>query len=98
MRIMVIEDNAGDVELLRYALSEADMDHSLEVMASGDKAIAHLFSAKVKELPDLIILDLNLPRAHGHEVLDMLKNNSRTKAIPVLILSASSARRDINRS
>jgi len=102
INILLIEDNPGDVELTREALTESGkiMNH-LEVAIDGEEALDYLYrrakySSAVK--PDLILLDLNLPKLDGRDVLKVIKKDVELAKIPVIILSSSEAANDIQRS
>ena len=92
-RILLVEDNQADAILLQEALRQAQVDHPVDVVTDGEKALHYL--ATVPEEPALILLDLNLPRMDGREVLKMVKSNPATREIPVIILTTSSAPPDI---
>lgn len=96
VHILVIEDNPSDVHLVRMALKEACLDCELTCFEDGDSAIAYIQSAD-SSLPDAIILDVNLPKADGPDILNVLKATPRFSLVPVLALSSSSAPRDIAR-
>ena len=96
--ILLIEDNPGDVRLTKEALKESKILNRLHVVYDGEEAIAYLNKeGKYKESirPDLIILDLNLPKMNGREVLAKIKENTDLKRIPVVILTISEAEEDI---
>jgi two-component system response regulator len=95
-RILVIEDNPGDVELIRMALEAAGMDCDLHVIDEGEGAMAFVQRqpASADRLPDLVVLDLNLPKHSGIEILEALRGNQAFAAVPVTVLSSSSSRRD----
>ena len=99
--ILLIEDNPGDVRLTVEALHEAKVLNSLETVDDGVKALAFLRKegpyAEAKR-PDLILLDLNLPRKDGRQVLEEIKQDPVLKSIPVVILTSSKAEEDILRS
>ena len=101
IEILLVEDNEGDVELTREALSGAKVKNNLHVVGDGVEALAFLRQEGVHAsapAPDLILLDLNLPRKDGREVLLEIKAHERLKLIPVVILTTSEAERDIVRS
>jgi CheY-like chemotaxis protein len=95
--ILLVEDNAGDAELMRLALAEARPDCLLRVAGDGEEALALLNAGHV---PDLVLLDLNLPRLSGHEVLADLRGSDqpRLRRLPVVVLTSSSAPEDVQRS
>ncbi len=97
--ILLIEDNPGDVLLTKEALKESKFRYTLNVVANGCEALDYLFC--VDEYanavrPDIIFMDLNLPKKNGLEVLDTIKNNDNLKDIPVIVLTSSSFEQDIN--
>jgi len=98
--ILLVEDNPGDVRLIQEAFRDAQMRTDLQVAEDGEKALAFLRAEGGGDVPrpDLILLDLNLPRKDGREVLIEIKNDERLKRIPVVILSASHSEEDITRA
>src|SRR6202035_2417006 len=101
IEVLLVEDSAGDVRLTREAFKDAKVHINLHVASDGAKAMAFLKReseyANVPR-PDLILLDLNLPKKDGREVLEEIKQNSVLKTIPVVILTTSSSEADILRS
>jgi chemotaxis family two-component system response regulator Rcp1 len=101
VNILLVEDNPADVLLTMEALKEGDISHELNVVNDGAEAIAYLRrKGKYTDvvLPDLILLDINLPKKNGFEVLSEIKEDQRLKSIPVIILTTSSARQDVRRA
>ena len=99
-RILLVEDNPADVRLTRLALSEGATTR-LSVAADGEQALAmlrHEDGYQETPRPDLILLDLNLPKKHGHEVLAEIKGDPRFSSIPVVVFSTSRYHEDIDRS
>jgi chemotaxis family two-component system response regulator Rcp1 len=99
--ILLVEDNPGDVRLTLEALNEGRISNRLHVARDGEEAIAFVRRQGVHAgapRPDLILLDLNLPRKDGREVLEELKNDPDLHRIPVIVLTTSSAEQDILRS
>ncbi len=99
--ILLVEDNPGDVRLVREALQEAKVRNVMTVMEDGAEALAHLRKQDPRAgaaLPGLILLDLNLPKKNGFEVLKEIKGDEDLKHIPVVILTTSQAEQDILRS
>ena len=99
--ILVIEDNPGDVRLLQEALKEGNIRNSMNVVEDGEEALLYLnqrgkFCTATR--PDLIFLDLNLPKKDGREVLAEIKGDTRLKQIPVVILTTSEAEQDVVRA
>ncbi len=93
MEILLVEDNPADVVLMQEALYEIEADVDLSVAVSGEDALVRLRSAE--PLPDLVILDLNLPGKHGIVVLEEMKRDSDLRPIPVIVLSSSGDQRDV---
>jgi two-component system, chemotaxis family, response regulator Rcp1 len=93
-RILLVEDNAGDVRLTREALREAEVAVDLVAVPDGDQALEFLRGEGAR--PDLILLDLNLPRRDGREVLEIVKQDPELRLIPIIVLTTSNAPHDIN--
>lgn len=101
VHILLVEDNEGDILLIEEAFEEARLINTISVLRNGEAAIRFLDQEGEYEnakSPDLIILDVNLPRKNGHEVLKYVKTNNDFKQIPVIMLTTSSANKDIERS
>ncbi|ADV82887.1 response regulator [Terriglobus saanensis] len=101
LQVLLVEDSLGDVRLTREAFREVNDTIPLHVVSDGVEAMSFLERTGEHEnapLPDLILLDLNLPRMDGREVLGNIKKNDKFKMIPVLILTTSEAEVDINNS
>ena len=101
LEVLLVEDSPGDVRLTQEALKDAKVHINLRVVRDGIDAMAFLMRegeyATVPR-PDLILLDLNLPRKDGREVLKEIKENPELKSIPVVILTTSASEADILRS
>ncbi|MCC5914401.1 MAG: response regulator [Balneolaceae bacterium] len=98
IHILLVEDNEGDILLIREALEDGKIANDLSVVNDGEKAIRYLsrdegFNDAI--IPNLILLDINLPRKNGHEVLSFIKTNDELRHIPVIMLTTSSSDRDI---
>jgi CheY-like chemotaxis protein len=96
--ILLVEDNPGDVRLTREAMKESQSNCVLNVVGDGEEAIMYLnnngqYAAATR--PDLILLDLNLPKISGKEVLQRIKKMDDIKSIPVIVLTTSTAQEDI---
>ncbi|HXE63805.1 MAG TPA: response regulator [Bryobacteraceae bacterium] len=92
-RILIIEDNPGDVVLFQVALNEAGVDCELSEISNGRTALDFVHSEPVT-LPDLVVLDLNLPKASGKEILAAIRSTPAFRPVPVVIWSSSNARVD----
>ncbi|WP_411274831.1 response regulator [Daejeonella sp.] len=97
--ILLVEDNEGDILLTTEAFEEGKILDRTRVVRDGRSAIDLLaVDLKWDTLPDLIILDVNIPRMNGHEVLQHVKQHTGLKHIPVIMLTTSSTESDINMS
>lgn len=99
--ILLVEDNPGDADLAREALEFSKFKNSLYVVDDGEKAMDFLRNKAPYEkmpLPDLVLLDLNLPKKDGREVLAEIKSDDNLKKIPVVVLTTSSSDEDILKS
>ena len=97
-KILLVEDNLGDILLTEEALRECKFPTELIVKKDGNEALIYLIRQQKKdppELPNLILLDINLPKKNGHEVLESVKNHPDLKHIPIIILTTSSSEWDI---
>lgn len=99
IEILLVEDNEGDVRLTREALQEAKVRNNLAVVRDGQEALDYLRrpseDGDKPPRPDLILLDLNLPRKDGREVLAELKSDPALRRLPVVVLTTSSSEKDI---
>lgn len=96
--ILLVEDNEGDILLTKEALESSQYIGQLTTLRNGQAAIDYLEDALVNKdgaLPSIILLDINLPKKNGHEVLQYIKTHDKLKHLPVLMLSTSSAEKDI---
>jgi len=101
VEILLVEDNPGDVRLTMEALKDGKISNHLNVVSDGEEAMAFLRRESPYEdspKPDLILLDLNLPRKDGREVLADVKRDEALKRIPVVVLTTSEAEEDILRT
>jgi CheY-like chemotaxis protein len=101
IEILLIEDNPGDADIAREGLKDSNVTNKLHVVADGEEAIAFLRqTGKYEKMPrpDLILLDLNLPRKDGREVLAEVKFDQDLKHIPVVVLTSSEQEEDILKS
>ena len=97
--ILLVEDNPADVRLTQEALRELEVRHRLQVARDGVAALSYLtgvFSHHLDVRPDIILLDLNLPRLGGMEVLEAIKSDENMKTIPVIVMSSSNSYEDVS--
>ena len=101
VHILLVEDNEGDIVLTREALSDAKIRNKITVARDGEEAI-RLLDQSVENpeelMPDLVLLDINLPKIDGKEVLHHIKTSPSLKKIPVVMLTTSSSEADIAES
>ena len=100
-RILLVEDNPGDIRLTQEALKESKIEIHLDVVTDGEQAIDFLFKRNKfadSIRPHIVLLDLNLPKKNGIEVLKEIKSNDSLKKIPVIVLTTSDADHDISKA
>lgn len=99
-RILLVEDSASDVRLVQEALKETSMPVHLALASDGVEAIDYLRTAEIgmNAYPDLILLDLNLPRKNGREVLAEVKSSANWRHIPVLVMTSSRSDDDVHQA
>lgn len=98
IHILLVEDNEGDVVLTLEALKEAKLKNKISVVRDGEEALEFLYKKDRyanEDLPQLILLDINLPKMDGKEVLFRIKSDPDLKKIPVVVLTTSSSEKDI---
>ncbi len=98
IKLLLVEDNEGDILLIQEALIEAKIMNRMEIARDGAAAITlleDLAKNNKNALPDVILLDINLPKKNGHEVLASIKENSSLKKIPIIVLTTSNSEQDI---
>ena len=101
VEFLLVEDNPGDVRLTREALRDSKVRNNLNVLGDGISALSFLRREPPYESaprPDIILLDLNLPKMDGREVLSTIKADPRLKRIPVVVITSSEAEQDILRT
>jgi len=101
IQILLVEDSPGDVRLTQEVLRDAKIANELHVVGDGETAMAFLRQTgeyAVQPRPDLVLLDLNLPRKDGREVLAEMSEDDILHAVPVIVLTTSAAEQDILRS
>lgn len=102
--ILLIEDNPDDIELTRIAFAEAGLDSRLEVVRDGAEALDYLFARgehadrDLARPPAIVLLDLNLPKVDGREVLEAIRANESTRTLPVVVLTTSAEPFDVDAS
>ena len=99
--VLFVEDNPGDFRLYQKVFSAVSPEARLSVVADGDSALAYLMQEapyQAAARPDLIVLDLNLPRRDGRELLSNLKSHPELRTIPVIVITSSDAETDIVKS
>lgn len=101
VEILLVEDNPDDVELTLRALKNQNISNHIEVVRDGAEALDFIFCTgqfehrSMENAPKLVLLDLKLPKVDGLEVLEKIKSDPRTKAIPIVVLTSSTEERDI---
>lgn len=99
--VLLVEDDPGDVLMTREAFEDNKVANRLAVVSDGASALAYLRKEgehAEARTPDLVLLDLNLPRVDGREVLEAMKNDAELRSIPVVVLTTSEAEEDVVRS
>lgn len=94
LNILLIEDDIDDIELLEEALNGNNVKYNLEVVMEGDMVYPHINDSQ--NLPEIIILDFNLPKVHGRDVLKQIKSVEKFNKIPLVVLTTSSSKDDID--
>ena len=99
--ILLVEDNPADVRMIREALEASRLPHELHVVGDGERALE--FVARKNEYaqapqPDLVLLDLNIPKVHGHDVIARLRADPAVGRLPIVVLTGSRLEKDIDRS
>src|SRR5262245_37802551 len=101
IEILLVEDNPDDIELTLYALRRNNLANAVHVVRDGEEALDYVFcrgayhDRKPNEVPKVVLLDLKLPKVDGLEVLRAIKNDPRTKALPVVVMTSSKEQRDM---
>lgn len=96
--LLLVEDRPDDVALALRAFRRTGVVHEVVVVRDGEEAHDYLFGPGRQALPDLILLDLSLPKFNGLEVLRRIRDHERTRTIPVIVLTSSSEERDVSQS
>ena len=98
IELLIIEDNPGDVRLIKEILKESEIDYRFNIAEEGDEGLDFLYrrgNYMHAARPDLILLDLNLPKKEGQDFLSKVKENIHFRDIPILIFTSSNAEKDI---
>jgi two-component system response regulator len=101
MEILLVEDNPADAELTLHALQKSNLANKIQLVRDGEEALDFLFcrgtfaERQFEQVPHLILLDLKLPKVDGLQVLEEVKRDLRTRAIPVIVLTTSKEERDL---
>jgi two-component system, chemotaxis family, response regulator Rcp1 len=97
IHILLVEDNPGDVDLAKDALAQFTTPHTVHVASDGAEALEYLSASSpcAERLPDLVLLDLNLPKVDGRQVLATIKREQHLAQIPVVVLTSSNAEHDL---
>jgi two-component system, response regulator len=102
--ILLVEDNPSDILLTKRAFARSHVANELVVAEDGQEALDYLFGGgkyagrDISEIPALVLLDLKLPRVDGHEVLRQIRNDERTRRLPVVIMTTSKEEQDVAQS
>lgn len=98
IRLLLVEDNPGDADLTREVLESGKVLVAVDVVEDGEKALDYLMKRgpyASADTPDLIFLDINLPKLHGRQVLAEIRSHAHLRAVPVVMLTSSNAEEDI---
>ena len=101
LQVLLVEDNEGDVRLIKEAFSESKIDKTFSVARDGEEALNYLYARGKyadRTKPDIILLDINLPKKNGFEILESINNDPVLKKIPVIMLSSSSSEEHVTKS
>jgi two-component system response regulator len=93
--ILLVEDNSDDEQLTLRAMRQSEVPNIIRVARDGAEALDHLYGPSATRLPDLVLLDLKLPKVSGLEVLQRIRNEDKTRSLPVVVLTSSDEERDI---
>lgn len=101
IELLLVDDSPSDVILAREALTEARISNNLAVVENGEEALKYLRNQEPYEdrvRPDLVLLDLNMPRMNGYEVLEIVKADPQLSSVPIIVLTSSQEEDDVVRS
>jgi len=94
LNIFLIEDDGDDIELLKEAFDMNNISCDFDVVTEGDKVLPKL--NQLKKMPDVIVMDLNIPKIHGREILKLIRTSENLSSIPLVVLTTSSLQDDIS--
>ena len=100
-RVLLVEDNPADVRLMQEAFKETPDEHDLQTATDGEEALDMMFARRQyarTPKPDLVLLDINLPKINGHQVLEAMKGAPELMRIPVVMLSSSRSSDDVQKA
>ncbi|MEO7265237.1 MAG: response regulator [Ferruginibacter sp.] len=92
IHILLIEDDLDDIELLQIALTDNKINYKMDVIMEGSKVQS--FIDECVELPSIIVMDFNLPKVHGREILTQIKSSDKLNQVPIIVLTTSAAKED----
>jgi len=98
IEILLVEDNPGDIDLTLIAFGESRLKNKINVVTDGEQALDYIYGRapfEERQIPDIILLDINLPKKSGLEVLEILKQDNQYRRIPVIMLTTSENEKDI---
>ncbi|MCX7877803.1 MAG: response regulator [Ignavibacteria bacterium] len=101
INVLLVEDNEGDIRLIKEAFNERRIKKEFSIARDGEEALDFLYRREAFSgagRPDIILLDINLPKKNGFEILEIIKNDPELKRIPVIIVSSSASEEHISRS
>lgn len=96
-KVMLIEDDPDDIELVKIALASQFIPNELKIAHDGEEALDYLLNLESELLPDLVLLDLYLPKINGLEVLKQLRANPKTQFLPLIIFTSSEQQEDLRK-
>ncbi|HZV34469.1 MAG TPA: response regulator [Verrucomicrobiae bacterium] len=102
--VLLVEDNEDDVFFMKMACQRTGIPHALQVVEDGDKAIDYLSgngqysNRQTHPLPDLVFLDIKMPKRNGHEVLEWIREQPKLKHLPVVMITSSMVNADVSRA
>ena len=98
IEILLVEDNPGDVRLTREAFRATDRETTFEVVTDGERAVEFVSRSSDRSLPDLVLVDLNLPGRNGCAVIEAIREDPQLGCLPVIVLTSSRDEEDVARS